>query len=104
MCVPFCGGDNVGCGNVGGGDLHCPPSENYCRIYLDKAHHGPVYGSGAAPRILGIEEVMVTGGTIPIGSMGVSLGGIYRNRIGGVGKRGGGVRDRELKQKLFYSI
>ena len=70
---------------AGGKYLRFLSSENRYTIYRDKDHYVTVSGGGAAPRRLGIEVLVVTGGTISIGDMGgVSGGGggVAFNNIG----------------------
>ena len=68
-------------------------------IYRNTVHYGPVSGGSAAPRISGIEGVVVTGGNISRGDTGGGSGGGGRNGLGDAGGRGGRGRDGELRKK-----
>ena len=91
--VPLLGLGNVGGGGAGGGYLSQTQSEHRHPIYCNKAHYGPVYGGGAAPRSLGIEAVARTRGNWYIGDMGGGSGDGGGNGIGITYGRWGGGRD-----------
>ena len=84
---------NGGGEHKGGEDIRLPTPEQCRTIYFNKAHYGPVSGSGMYPGCKGVKVVMVSAGIGPVGNAdGGSDGGI---RIEGEGGRGGGVETDE---------
>ena len=84
MGLPPTGRGNGRGGYTGVGDIHHPPPEHSRTIYCNTDNYGPVSGGGVAPRVKGVEAVMVSGGP---GSMGETDGGSY-GRIGNIGEGG----------------
>ena len=75
-----------GGGRLGVGRYVClPPPEHSCTVHFDQTHYGSLYGSVAAPWVIGVPEVVVRGEPGPGGhSVGIK-GGINGGDVGGGG-------------------